>query len=201
MTDDESSQPRLASLRGIDGAVYEPAEDSALLAHAVVEEIEPGAVVLDVGTGSGYVGYKIQEKADAAVVGIDINPYACKRATEAGLTVIRGDLTSGIQTHGADVIVCNPPYLPTEDDPFDDDWLERAIAGGPQGRDIVNRLLADAGRVLTPEGELFLLVSSLQDIETVRDRAATEGFRGTEIARDDSFPFEVLAVYRFSRCR
>ena len=199
MTDDASSRQRLGSRRGLIGDVYEPAEDSALLANAVLDEIRSDSVVLDVGTGSGYIGKQIVETTGASVIGIDVNPYACKQAADTGLPVVRSDLTTGIQPNAADVIVCNPPYLPTEADPAADDWLERAIAGGTTGRYIVNRLFADVDRVLAPTGSLFLLMSSLQDIDAVVERASNAGFRGIEIDRDDSFPFEVLVVYRFSR--
>lgn len=196
---DEDTRDRLAKRRGLDGHVYEPAEDSGLLATATGAELVGDERVIDVGTGSGFVGIQLRETAGVSVVGVDVNPHACRRAANNGLPVVRGDLVTAFDRNVADVIVCNPPYLPTDATNERDDWLATAVAGGPSGREIFDRLLADVDRVLTPEGRLYVLVSSLMDLDAVANTAGEQGFRAEEIARDASFPFEVLAVYRFDR--
>ncbi|OYR80426.1 methyltransferase, partial [Halorubrum distributum] len=51
----------LAALRGADDAtVYQPAEDSGLLAEAAIEEAH--GRVLEVGTGSGWVAERIADE-------------------------------------------------------------------------------------------------------------------------------------------
>lgn len=189
----------LASRRGLGGDVYEPAEDSGLLASAVIPELTGDEFVLDVGTGTGYVAHRIREAVGATVVGIDVNPHACQRAMTAGIPAIRGDLVTAITDDVADVITCNPPYLPTDPALERNDWLATAVSGGPTGRDVVNRLLVDCGRVLVPDGRVYLLVSSLMDLDAVRNAASDAGFASTEVDRDASFPFEVLAVLRLER--
>jgi len=194
MTDDD--RPRLADLRGVE-SVYGPAEDSRLLADSAVEHIEPDAAVLDVGTGSGYVARRIREETGAAVVGSDRNPAACREAREAGVPVVRADLLGPFRTDAFDAVVCNPPYLPTPPEAEWDDWMERALSGGPDGRRVVDRFLADAGRVLAPDGEALLLVSTLTDLDAVRETAGDTGFDVGTVA-EESHPFERLVVLRLS---
>jgi len=59
----------LAERRGLDGDVYQPAEDSRLLAETALEYVTPEDRVLDVGTGSGYVGATIATEVGARTVG------------------------------------------------------------------------------------------------------------------------------------
>lgn len=173
--------------------VYPPAEDSHLLAETIVDLIGATDLVCDVGTGSGYVASRIRSESGATVVGIDLNPHACRAARDRGVQSVRGDLTEAVATGGVDVVVCNPPYLPTPADQEWDDWFGQALSGGETGRRVVARLLADVGRVLAPGGRVYLLVSTLTDLPAVEALAADAGFRTTELA-DESYPFERLVV-------
>lgn len=187
----------LGERRGLNTTYYEPAEDSYLLATACVERIRPDDTVLDVGTGSGFVAAAIHDETGADVTGIDCNPHACQRTAARDIPVIRGNIVDPCCHDSFDVVVCNPPYLPTAPEEVRDDWLGVALSGGETGRDFVNRLFDDVGRVLRPDGRLLLLVSSLMDVARVRERAKQAGLHGTEIDRDESFPFEVLLVLEF----
>lgn len=179
--------------------LYEPAEDSYLLATACAPEIDADERVLDVGTGTGIVAEHVATERGAEVVGVDVNPIACRHAAERGVAVVRGDLVSAFRSHTFDVMVCNPPYLPTSAHEERPDWLSVATSGGPTGRAVVAPLLRNAPRVLRQNGRLYLLASSLMDLDTVRATADAAGFAVTEIAEDASFPFEVLSVLRCAR--
>ena len=191
---DRSGRPTLAELRELE-TVYQPAEDSRLLAETVIDhgKVEPHQQVVDVGTGSGYVAARIHDEKGASVVGSDINPDACQQAHEMGVPVVRSDLLSAFQNETVDVVVCNPPYLPTPEDEEWDDWMEHALSGGVDGQRIVNRVLADAPRVLRPAGCVYLLISSLTDPEAVAETARTAGF-SVETVADEPQPFERLFV-------
>ena len=58
--------------------VYQPAEDSALLASAAREDASPADRALDVGTGLGYVAHEVAETG-ADAVGIDRTPTPAGR--------------------------------------------------------------------------------------------------------------------------
>lgn len=206
MTDDDRSGPadsarELAARRGLEPHVYQPAEDSALLATAAAEELaDRGAplVVLEVGTGSGWVAEKVAEATGARVVGSDLNPHACRQARERGVEAARANLLDPFRDGAFDAVLFNPPYLPTEPDNEWDDWMEQALSGGETGRELVEPFLDDLGRVLRPDGEGYLLVSSLTGYDEVVSHAADRGLVA-EVARRESYPFETLSVLRLVR--
>jgi release factor glutamine methyltransferase len=192
--DQHSDRPRLADLRDVE-TVYGPAEDSRLLAEAVVEHATAGDRVLDLGTGSGYVGLRIRRETGADVVGSDLNPAACRRAAGEGLPVVRADMFGPFRSGSFDVVCCNPPYLPTPPEREWGDWMERALSGGPEGRAVVDPFLAGVDRVLAPGGEALLLVSTLTGLAEVRETATAAGLAANIVA-EESHPFERLVVFR-----
>lgn len=194
MTDETpEDRPRLATLRDIE-TVYQPAEDSRLLAETAVDaNLGAGDRVLDVGTGSGYVAARLREATPARVVGSDISPAACRQAHEAGVRTVRADLLGPFRSGVFDLVVCNPPYLPTPPEQEWGDPMERALSGGPDGRAVVDRLLPALPRVLAPGGRALVLVSSLTDPDAVRETAADAGL-DSRIAVAESHPFERLLV-------
>jgi len=100
---------------------------------------------------------------DCDIVATDINPHAVFCAREQGVDVIRCDLFSGLRG-SFDLILFNPPYLPTQPEERIDDWLEYALDGGATGRDVIERFAAGVGGVLAPGGRILLLVSALTGI-------------------------------------
>jgi len=188
----------LAERRGLDSEVYEPAEDSHLLAETAAERITSRDRVLDCGTGSGYVGAHVAEVCGADVIASDLNPHACRRAAGEGLDAVRADLLAPFSEDAFDAVVFNPPYLPTAPDNEWDDWMERALSGGESGRAVIEPFLRDLGRVLAPGGRAFVLVSSLAGYEAVCDLAREAGL-GAESLRDESYPFETLTVLSLTR--
>lgn len=190
----------LGERRGEDLDVYGPAEDSALLAGEAAEDLAGSAVssVLDVGTGSGYVGDRVAEATGARVVGVDVNPQAARRARERGLQTVVGDLVGPFRDGAFDAVAFNPPYLPETAGDGADDWFGVAVAGGASGREIIDRFVDDVGRVLTPDGAVYLLVSSLTGVDDIVEQAADRGFSAVALL-DASFPGETLTVLKLVR--
>ena len=178
--------------------VYEPAEDSRLLAETAADEVDAGEFVLEVGVGSGYVSATVRDEAGARVVGSDVNPDACAATRDAGVEAVRADLLAPFVDDAFDVVLFNPPYLPTPPEMEWDDPLEHALSGGPDGRRLVRPFLENVGRVLRPGGRGFLLVSSLTDVDAVTELATAAGLTASERA-EESFPFERLVVLAITR--
>ncbi|QSG02714.1 HemK2/MTQ2 family protein methyltransferase [Natranaeroarchaeum sulfidigenes] len=188
----------LADRRGIETDVYQPAEDSHLLATVAAEQVDEDNLVLEVGTGSGYVAERVAGETGARVVASDLNPHACRAARDRGVEVVRADLLDPIRTDTCDVVLFNPPYLPTEEGEEWDDWMEVALSGGETGRAVIDPFLGNVGRVLAPDGYVLLLVSSLTGVEAVVETAAESGFSAVAL-RDESYPFESLTVLKLHR--
>ena len=154
-------------------------------------------LLLDVGTGSGYVARRAR-KAGVEVVGSDLNPHACEHAADLGVPVGRADLTTAFRDDVFDVVAFNPPYLPEPEDSGWGDWLETAITGGEDGRAVVEPFLDDVGRVLAPGGRVYLLVSTMTGPDEVREYAAVRGLDAREVA-SESFRFERLLVLELTQ--
>ena len=203
MTD--GSRDSLADRRGAERKVYQPAEDSGLLA-AAIEERGHGRL-LEVGTGSGWVAERATDvDAVGEVVASDRSPHACqaarKRAAADGsvgsdpsFSVVRADLLAPFDDAAFDTVAFNPPYLPTDPENEWDDWMERALSGGESGRELIEPFLESVGRVLAPGGVVLLLVSSLAGYDAVLEYAADCGLDADHSAVvEESYPFETLSV-------
>ena len=201
MTDD------LAERRGMETNVYQPAEDSALLAEAVVDHAR--GRFLEVGTGSGWVAERAARDAEVTrVVASDVNPHACESARERGaalraeghlgIEAVRANLVDPFRDGAFDTVAFNPPYLPTDPDNEWDDWMESALSGGESGRKFLNPFVDDVGRVLADGGRVLLLVSSLTGFEEVVARVEARGFDHETVVQE-SYPFETLSVLRLTR--
>ncbi|WP_276282040.1 HemK2/MTQ2 family protein methyltransferase [Halorussus caseinilyticus] len=193
----------LADRRDAETEVYQPAEDSHLLADAAVADLgsrpaDDTPLALEVGTGSGYVAERVADETGVRVLGSDVNPHACAQARERGVEAVRGDLLEPFRSGVFDAVLFNAPYLPTDPDDARDDWMEVALSGGEDGRAVVEPFLETVGRVLAPDGAVYLLVSSLTGVDEVVELAATEGFSAVAL-RDESFPFETLTVLKLVR--
>ena len=175
--------------------VYQPEADTFLLLAAAKAEVKPGDRVLEVGTGSGRIAASLVQDCD--IVATDINPHAVFCARRAGLDVVRCDLFSGIRGR-FDLVLFNPPYLPTQAEERLDDWLEYALDGGESGRETIERFAASVGGVLAPGGRILLLVSELTGISSVRELFDRYGYAAEEVSRGDA-EGEALVVLRITK--
>jgi release factor glutamine methyltransferase len=144
--------------------IYSPEADTVLLLKAAMAEVRREDRVLEVGTGTGLIAAELA--GIASVLATDINPHAVLCARDAGVTVVRTDLVAGLRGP-FDLVLFNPPYLPTQPEERIDDWLEYALDGGESGRLIIERFMTEVGGVLAPGGRILLLVSSLTGLHEI----------------------------------
>ncbi len=175
--------------------VYQPEEDTCLLLDAALSEVKPGDRVLEIGTGSGTIAAELAKVTD--VVATDINPHAVSCAKTKHPDVVQNDLLRGIKG-SFDLVVFNPPYLPTVPEDRIDDWLEYALDGGPTGRLVIMRFADEVDRVLATGGRILLLISSLTGLPEVRDLFSRKHFV-SEIVLKRKVEDEDLYVLRIVR--
>ena len=184
--------------------VYEPAEDSFLIADAVKEVVKLEDDVLDAGTGCGLLAVVAAKKAHK-VVATDLNPHAveCARLNArknglAGNVEVRlGDLFQPVlNTEKFDLILFNAPYLPSAPDD-QKTWIERAWAGGPTGRLLIDRFIVEAPLQLKRNGKMLLAQSSLADIDKTL-RKLSEKRLVARIVAEKKEPFEKIVVIQAS---
>ena len=174
--------------------VYQPEADTYLLLSSVKNEIRNSDTVLEVGTGSGIIAQACSEHARC--VATDVNPHACIMAHEMGVEVVRTDLYAGLKGP-FDLILFNPPYLPTAENERINDWLEYALDGGTDGREVIRRFASGLHRILHPYGRVLLLVSSLTGIPETRELFAEQGFISF-IVSEETTEGERLVVFRIT---
>jgi release factor glutamine methyltransferase len=111
--------------------------------------------------------------------------------------VVRADLCHGL-CGPFDLVIFNPPYLPTAEDERLPEWLNRAFDGGPGGREVIARFLEEAGAILPPCGRVLTVFSSLTGIDEVEGMYRSHGF-SVETVREEKVPFEKLVVLKCVR--
>jgi len=125
---------------------------------------------VDLGTGSGCIACALAaERPDLDVVAIDVSPAAAAVAQEnanalglaARIRVVAADLLDGVRDLGADLIVSNPPYLPTglvPELPPEVRTHEPIVAldGGADGLALIRRIAASAHGALRASGVLVV---------------------------------------------
>ena len=181
----------------LDENVYEPAEDTFLLAETV--KVRPGERALDVGTGTGLIALLMAKKA-RYVLGVDINPKAVELARKnARLNGIKNvefkvsDLFERVEGK-FDVITFNAPYLPGRPE----EPIDFALVGGERGREVIDRFIAEVPDYLSAEGRVYLVQSSITGIEETLKRFEDAGLSAEVVARKHVF-FEDIVVVQARR--
>src|SRR5256885_9947992 len=131
-------------------------------------------LAVDLGTGTGCIACAIaSERPDVEVIALDASPRAAMLAREnvaalglsARVAVEVSELFSALGERRADVIVSNPPYLPTsliatltpEVRQYDP---RGALDGGPDGLRVIRRIVAEAPQRLLAGGAPALETSA-----------------------------------------
>lgn len=179
----------------IPAQVYTPSDDTYLLLFTAQREVHPTDRVLEIGTGSGIIAATLAKIA-ASVIATDINPHAAACARRMGIDVVRTDLFNGIKGT-FDLVVFNPPYLPTQPEERIDDWLEYALDGGENGRALIERFAEGVSRVLAPQGRVLVLISSLTGLFEVSAAFQKKGYSVT-VLQEERVEGETLYVLRIS---
>ena len=167
----------------------------------------PSPLVVEIGIGSGVVLSFIDAHAeiifgrsDVFTAGVDVNVHACKatiqtvrvaekeQVTESKshgfyLGNMVGDLTTALRVGEVDVLVFNPPYVPTPDlptvlpeetrDSFEADshLLSLSYAGGEDGMEVTNRLLDSLPQILGKKrGCAYILLCAQNKPEIVKEQ-------------------------------
>jgi release factor glutamine methyltransferase len=147
-------------------AIYSPEEDSYLLKEVLEKKIpqllqkNSHLRFLEVGVGSGIqleTALRLGIKPEN-IFGVDINPEAVNYCRKLGFYCIDSNLFSRIKNK-FNLIIFNPPYLPTEKGEPEDSKL--ITTGGKTGSEVINQFLIQAKEYLSKDGKILLLVSSL----------------------------------------
>ncbi|MEU4098982.1 HemK2/MTQ2 family protein methyltransferase [Streptomyces sp. NPDC026673] len=169
--------------------VYRPQDDTCLLEDAMQRELVVAADVLDLGTGSGALALAAAECGAAQVTAVDASVSAvCTTWFNARLNglrvkVLHGDLTEPVIGHRFDLIMANPPYMPSPRADLPAWGRARAWDAGSDGRALLDRVCVDAPPLLAPGGVLLLVHSAICGVERTLSRLGRAGLRATVVER------------------
>jgi release factor glutamine methyltransferase len=145
-----------------------PRPETELLAEVALKMSRAaGELAIDAGSGSGAIAVTLALDSGLRVVGTDVSLPALEVARsnaqrlQARVQFVAGDLLVSFADESADVVVCNPPYVPEAARGSLQrevrDW-EPALAlfGGEDGTDFYKRLIPQSVRVLKRGGVLAM---------------------------------------------
>lgn len=168
--------------------VLVPRHDTETLVNAALARMTDARSVLDIGTGSGCIAVALARRLPgAAVTAVDISGAAlvvARRNAErnnVNVEFIQGSLLEAVAGRHFDLIISNPPYIPSGDmetlQPEVRDFDPRgALDGGADGLDFYRALTRDAASCLSPGGWLLLEVGTGQAAAVARMFRASGGY-------------------------
>ena len=179
--------------------VLSPRPDTEVILDVVTRAFPPHKAfdMIDLGTGSGAILLAtLSERFGARGVGTDISSEAIAVAREnaANLdlnnrcTFIRTDWATGFADNSFDLVVSNPPYIPTGDIPgLDPEVREHdphlALDGGPDGLQPYRDLAPEIARILRPEG-IFAVEIGHDQGAAVKALFIEAGFNDVKVIKD-----------------
>jgi len=172
---------------------YRYSEDSRLLGN-YLSKMDGSGFFLEIGVGEGGNLSKpdLSQKFDV-IVGTDLIDLRSIRKNMPGtLELIITDRAECFRKGIFDVIVFNPPYLPSEG------IMDRTIDGGKGGIQVPLQFLESALSVLKREGRIVMLLSSDDSIDEVRNYCEKRDFVFKEVAETALF-FERLYLFLIQR--
>jgi precorrin-6B methylase 2 len=124
--------------------------------------------IVDLGTGNGIIAIAMAAKGCTSVFAVDVSDRDCKLALknvrrnrkEHAIDVLRGDFASPLMSGAFDIMISNPPQLPTKLATPD----IRNFAG-PTGYEVIDKIISQSKACLNSEGELWLYVLGFLGVE------------------------------------
>ena len=180
----------------VDPRVLIPRPETELLCEWALEVIRdmPSPRVLDLCCGSGCIGLTIKaERPDAVVTLSDISADALNvtaaNATQLSIdvSVCQSDLLEAFPRSSFDLIISNPPYIPSaECDRLQPEVMREprlALDGGTDGCNICRRIIQTAGYTLVAGGKL-LMELGIHESGVISSYLSAYGYSGIEIRKD-----------------
>ncbi|MBP3636783.1 MAG: peptide chain release factor N(5)-glutamine methyltransferase [Clostridia bacterium] len=180
----------------VDERVLIPRPETELLTELAIAELRRMAAptALDMCCGSGCISISIALAVPGAQVhAADLSPDALAvtrrnaDALGANITLHQGDLFASVEGLRFDLIISNPPYIPTQDcRTLQTEVMQEpgmALDGGADGYDFYRRIALESPAHLNPGGVVLLEVG-FDQANHVAELMQQAGFRQTEIHQD-----------------
>ena len=159
-----------------DGTVLRPRPWTLAQAEWAAELAAAGSDVLEVGCGAGHIGLAAAVMSGSRLVQVDRDPAACRWAALNAATGGCGDRveqrcgTAGeVLAEGElfDVVIADPPYVPSAEVRLYPEDPPGAIDGGPDGLETVRSFLGDISGHVAPGGSVLLQVRGAGQVDDI----------------------------------
>jgi len=176
-------------------AVLIPRHDSEVLVEEALRRAGATCRILDIGLGSGCIAVALAARLPGAeVCGVDNSPEALAVARDNAerngvrLTIFAGSLFEPVPGERFDIIVSNPPYIPTGDlaglEPEVREFEPHAaLDGGVDGLDFYRLIVRETVGHLQPGGWLLVEVG-VDQAEAVKELFAVGNYADIFATRD-----------------
>ena len=169
---------------------YRPSDDTFLLAECL--QNVNGRSAMEIGTGSGYICELLRKHFETVVAtDIDMNAIRLSKERVKDATFVCCDSCSAISKMKFDLIVMNPPYLPSEE------IKDVAIDGGRNGIEVSMRMIRDSVRLLHSNGRILMVTSSLANYQLMIEELHDLGLSTSIIGRK-KLDFEDIMILQAS---
>jgi len=184
-----------------------PVASSAAFAVCLPGSGPPPAQPSSAGSGSPEGGKTALPGSSGIMLAVDINTDACEataftcRSNGASVEVVRSDKWGCMRKRlsaQVDVLIFNPPYVPTPDDEVGGVGIEAAWAGGLRGRRVLDQVMPQVGHLLSPNGVFYLIAVTENHPGEIADIMGEYGFACLVVAKRRAFN-EALIVLKFRR--
>lgn len=170
--------------------VYRPQDDTSLLIDVMHRGgYALGHTVLDVGTGTGAVAIAAARAGASSVTAVDLSlrsaiaTWINSQLHRAPVRVHHGDLFAPLTGRRFDLVLTNPPYVPSSSGILPRHRRGRSWDAGPDGRFLIDRICDAAPSVLADNGVLLIVQSELSGEDATLQRLAAAGLSATVTAR------------------
>lgn len=180
-----------------------PEQDTEVLVETALEELKrrgPGEAplrILDLCTGSGCILLSLlHELRNAGGLGTDLSEEALEAARENAVrlglqergTFRQGDLWEPVGDERFDLIVSNPPYVPTDVIPTLEPEVRcgepyAALDGGEDGLVFYRRIMEEAAGHLKPSG-IIIVESGFDEAPQIAALMQEQKLRGIRTVKD-----------------
>jgi release factor glutamine methyltransferase len=192
----------------VDARVLVPRPETELVVETALRLAPDARRVLDVGTGSGVLAVVLARALTGATVcAADREPTALAVARvnvarhAPGIALVCADLVAAFRRAAFDLVVANPPYCRDDEiaslaPEVRDHEPRAALAGGPDGRAVLDALVASVPAVLAPGGWMVLEVGAGQAPAVTAALARAGGWTDVRTADDAAGIARVVAARR-----
>jgi release factor glutamine methyltransferase len=182
--------------------VYEPSEDTTFFLNVLKEKLKNKIYkdVLEIGVGNLFLSLEVYDHSNQ-LYALDIDSKVInyvesikKKYNLNKLKIYKSDLFEKILYKKFDLILFNPPYVPSESIKF------YSTDGGKDGSEIIYKFINSLYNHLKDKGVCYLLVTSNNNLNNLY-KQIIKNHLSYKILKEENLFFEKLIILEIKKCQ